>query len=79
MIRWLVGLALVVLLSVDGWGCAGAAMCPAEADGWTCNEDCSDCWCDDVVRPKADTIGECLPLDNDTINKPLDRVPEPRL
>lgn len=58
--RWLVTLLALLLLSVDGWGCAGAAQCAPEADGWSCSEDCSDCWCDDVVRPEPDTIGVCI-------------------
>lgn len=60
---WELGVALLVvlLLSVDGFGCAGAAMCPDEHQGWACDETCDTCTCDGLVRPEPDTRGECLP------------------
>lgn len=63
MIRRVAVTVLALLaLSVDGWGCGGEAapFCSDEERGWTCNEDCSDCYCDGAVEPDPDNRGDCL-------------------
>jgi hypothetical protein len=58
-------LLVVLLLSIDGWGCAGHAddgheLCDEELRGWVCDETCGTCSCDGHVTQAADGRGECV-------------------
>lgn len=65
----LVALLVVLLLCVDGWGCASAAPDEPEPFGWCCAGACGldaydastydVCECPGLVHPVPGTIGEC--------------------
>jgi hypothetical protein len=65
--RWTLALLAVLLLCLDGWGCAGhdgAEIGPDEEPqgfaGWVCG-DAGTCTCDGIVRPGGDDLkGLCL-------------------
>jgi hypothetical protein len=55
-------LLVLLALCVSGWGCSGEAapLCAEEWRGWTCTEDCSDCYCDGAVSDGPNhERGEC--------------------
>lgn len=57
---------VVLLLCIDGWGCAGRAessSCQDEAYGWICDAACSECYCSGSVRAADDGRGECVEED----------------
>lgn len=64
VLDWAAATLVVLLLSADGWGCAGRAdydPCAAELDGWSCDETCGTCECDGVVSGSGpDSLGVCL-------------------
>lgn len=57
-------LLVVLLLSIDGWGCAGHAddrePCAEELVGWECDDTCGECSCDGAVQRDDEGRGVCV-------------------